>query len=364
MLQRDVEGANHGDDLEVSVERNLDRIFEEVGGCGLFQAFAYIAISFGMSATSWFIYELGYYTQPPTSYVCTYTEASLASSDICTVENICSGDPRIESWQADPDSPDTLDNWQQKLDLTCVAEWEIGMIGAAFGVGWCVTLLWLPSFADKNGRKHIYWFAMLLDFFLYTGLLVTDNLGVLILLMSLFGMLSSIRIQVGFVYLMEIVPRSFQSHTTSVWSVQEALIYALSTIYFWKISKDWFWFCLVGYVWNLISIVFLVWVPESPRYLVSVGKLEDARKALAEIAKWNRKELNWDRYRLTSEKMAVKNCKHREVLEITDLSVELTEAGVRPWIENKVGSNLTQRITQVRRVKTTSALENGNYSLN
>ena len=128
-------------------------------------------------------------------------------------------------------------------------DWKVGMIGASLGFGWCVTLLWMPSIADKKGRKWIYWFAMLGDLLLYTGLLITDHISVMIAIYFLFGMLSSIRIQVGFVYLMEVMPTSGQSLANSVWSVQETLIYTVAIVYFWKISKEWFWYCLIGYAW-------------------------------------------------------------------------------------------------------------------
>ena len=76
--------------------------------------------------------------------------------------------------------------------------------------------------------------------------------------------------------------------------MQEALIYVCATIYFWQISKHWFWLVLIGYIWNVLSIVLLVWLPESPRYLVSRGRLDEARDAFAKIAWWNKCELKWD----------------------------------------------------------------------
>ena len=48
---------------------------------------------------------------------------------------------------------------------------------------------------------------------------------------------------------MEVMPTSGQSLANSVWSVQETLIYTVAIVYFWKISKEWFWYCLIGYAW-------------------------------------------------------------------------------------------------------------------
>ena len=186
-----------------------------------------------MSSPSWFIYEIGYLTQAPDAYVCTYTDGVTPSTDICTQANICDGDSRIATWEADPDSEKTLYNWQQKLDLTCVDDWKIGMIGASLFIGWCVTLLWLPALADKKGRKNIFWLGMTIDLLLYTGLMITDSLAVMITLYFTFGMMCSIRINVGYIYLMECLPKKAQTPVTSGWNVQEAMIYVIGTLYFW-----------------------------------------------------------------------------------------------------------------------------------
>ena len=151
------------------------------------------------------------------------------------------------------------------------------MIGASLFIGWCMTLLWLPAMADQRGRRKLFWIGMIGDLLLYSGLLVTDSLIVMIILYLCFGMLCSVRIQVGYVYLTEMMPKKAQTHVTSGWNVQEGMIYVIGTLYFWKVSKHWFWYCLIGYIWNIISVVLLVWMPESPRYLVSVGRLDEAR---------------------------------------------------------------------------------------
>ena len=96
MLQ-DQSEPNHGEQESYNSDHQVDALFEQAGGCGLFQVIAFVAISFGMSATSWFVYEIGYFIQKPTSYVCTYT-TDTPDPNICNVENICSGNPEIKSW--------------------------------------------------------------------------------------------------------------------------------------------------------------------------------------------------------------------------------------------------------------------------
>ena len=44
----------------------------------------------------------------------------------------------------------------------------------------------------------------------------------------------------------------------------------------------------------------MIWVPESPRYLVSSGKLEQAKTAFETIAAWNKRDLVWNPARFTT----------------------------------------------------------------
>lgn len=91
-------------------------------------------------------------------------------------------------------------------------------------------------------------FATNLGAVLYTLLMVTESLDVTIALSFCFGALNSIRINIGFVYLTELMPKSHHASVTSFWSFVEGSIYVLATIYFWQISNSWLYFVSVGYV--------------------------------------------------------------------------------------------------------------------
>ena len=74
---------------------------------------------------------------------------------------------------------------------------------------------------------------MVVQIFLYIGLLITRHLSVMIALWFTFGLFTSIRSTIGYVYLMELLPKKAQTPVTSIWNVQEGMIYVFAVIYFW-----------------------------------------------------------------------------------------------------------------------------------
>ena len=74
---------------------------------------------------------------------------------------------------------------------------------------------------------------MVIQLSLYAGLFITKHLSVMISLWFLFGFLSSVRMQIGYIYLMELMPKKAQTPVTSIWNIQEGMIYVMAVIYFW-----------------------------------------------------------------------------------------------------------------------------------
>ena len=54
------------------LEDKIDKLYKDSGGFGKFQLFAMIALILGTDAHDLWFQELGYFTQAPDSYVCTY----------------------------------------------------------------------------------------------------------------------------------------------------------------------------------------------------------------------------------------------------------------------------------------------------
>lgn len=262
---------------------------------GKFQVLVYAAIGFGINSTGFWFYILGFLYQEP-AYKCTVTPDHASYIDqVCTRQNICAGDNRIISWEVDEDSDRSLDNWRQKLDIDmCKDTWKPSLIASAFFIGWCITLLWLPRFADVYGRKRLFAVAMAVQSFFYTVMMVTGSLNVTIMCSLFMGMLSSIRVNVGYVYMMELTPKSWHTSVSSFWNIVEGLIYVLASLYFWKINKYWLYFVAIGYCLQIYSAVMSWTLPESPRFLIETENLDRAKQSLEQIAKVNRRELVWE----------------------------------------------------------------------
>ena len=95
------------------------------------------------------------------------------------------------SHEIDWSDPLSLHNWIEKLDLTCAPGWKLGLISSAYFFGWCLTLLWFPVLADKYGRRTIMIGGAILDLAMYTGIMITSNVDVMITLCFLEGLFAS-----------------------------------------------------------------------------------------------------------------------------------------------------------------------------
>ena len=111
-----------------------------------------------------------------------------------------------------------------------------------------------------------------------------------------FGMLAVSRITIGITYLVELFPKKHQSSVVSLLFTESSLIYIMCCLYFWKLGKDWFNFIAIGYALSIVTLILSFFIPESPRALFTLGRIEEGKKALDFIAKVNRKPaFDWDK---------------------------------------------------------------------
>ena len=106
-------------------------------------------------------------------------------------------------WEAET----SLHNWYESLDLACRSKSEVGLIGSILFVGWTLAAFVFPRLADIHGRRLIFTGSMLIQTLSFLGLYFSRNIYVTYVFMFFLGTASVGRCSVGYLYLMEILPK-------------------------------------------------------------------------------------------------------------------------------------------------------------
>lgn len=216
-------------------------------------------------------------------YLCTDDVTKLEY--ICTPLEFCGTDI---VHRVDYEYYASLHNWVDTLDLECTPKAQIGLIGSIFFAGWAFAATFVPRLSDLYGRRVVFMISMTFHFLVYSGIILSHNFTLTIVLMFLLGMASVGRATIGYLYLIDMTPVKQQTMTgTSLLAVNTTCA-VFACLYFHYISKQWQWFYLVGVAFNLVSVVATYFLPESPKYLHSQGKWSELRVSMNVIAKVNR----------------------------------------------------------------------------
>ena len=86
-------------------------------------------------------------------------------------------------------------------------------------LGWVSTLPWVPRLADKYGRKKIYHLGMFLDLLILVAMFFNTNLNAMIGLGFIFGMVCTLRVNIGYVYMSEMMPKKYQTFCGTLYNI-------------------------------------------------------------------------------------------------------------------------------------------------
>jgi len=227
------------------LDENLDKLYERLGGFGRYQLFLSITYVFLNKSIMIMVLVLSFLTKVPREYYCTY-EGSEETS-ICKPADFCQDDT-VTSFEPNMDLPDSYNNWILKFDLTCASKMKIGMIAASPFVGWVTTLLFIPRLADVYGRYKMMFAGNLVTWSAFSLLIFTDSYHLLITGLFIMGMMSTIRVQVGVLYLYECLTRANYHKIYTIVAILEGVFGVMGALYFKYVSKDWFYILMCGFI--------------------------------------------------------------------------------------------------------------------
>lgn len=155
-------------------------------------------------------------------------------------------------------------------------------------VGWSTTILFVPLFADKVGRKWIFFFSVLLTGGALTGMYLSNSVIFTIALMFVAGACNSGRVMVGFVFASEFFMPKWQVIFGTAFNFIDCSTGLLITLYFDFINKHYIYITMIGYVMTCISIVLcLAWIVESPLWQLKMGKVDEGLHTIRRMMKIN-----------------------------------------------------------------------------
>jgi len=273
---------------EEQLDKGVDAIFNETGGFGRFQWLLSVTYWLNNKSVMLLILALAYLQKVPKEYFCVYEGEMEPVS--CKPADFCNN-PSVTSFEPNMALEDSYDNWVMRFDLHCAPKSKIGFISSSFFMGWAFTLVWVPRVSDLFGRQKVLIAGTVVNFMAFTVLLTTTSYSLLILCMTTFGMMSTVRVQVGVNYMYESVKRAHYTNLYMLIAMGEGICGIAATLYFMFISKSYFGLLFMGYIWNTCAMIAAFFYPESPRYLVKSGQIDHAGQVFNQVAKVNQTEL-------------------------------------------------------------------------
>mmetsp|Transcript_29041 Transcript_29041/g.21607 ORF Transcript_29041/g.21607 Transcript_29041/m.21607 type:complete len:210 (+) Transcript_29041:194-823(+) len=167
------------------------------------------------------------------------------------------------------------------MDLYCLSEFQIGLIGSMFLVGTFVASFFLPRLGDIYGRKVIFLFGLSLYIAVTIGFIFCTNVYLLYALLFIGGISETGAYYLAYVYCVEFIPVKFQNLAGLGIFLIMAFLKIFDATYFWKISKEWVNMAYMAMGACVVAIVMcFIFLSDSPPFYYSNKKFDLARKTL------------------------------------------------------------------------------------
>ena len=171
-----------------------------------------------------------------------------------------------------------FENWvsPDKLNLLCVSDAVIGLIGSLYFVGFGISSLIVPSWSDKIGRKVPYMCSLLLQLFAYIAIFFSKDIYLTVVCYFIVGLCAGGRVAVGTTYLAELVPEEYENLVCTIINCGDSTIMIWQSIYYYFVP-NWLYLHAYGVIAQVVMLVAVCVIPESPKFLYSHKKFNLAR---------------------------------------------------------------------------------------
>lgn len=163
------------------------------------------------------------------------------------------------------------------------AWWE-GFLTGSLALGCIVDCLIAGKLSDQYGRKSGLFCAALLFAISSFGMGIAPDLEIFVLMRFLSGIGVGMASMLSPMYIAEISPAHVRGRNVAINQLTIVIGILITNLVNYKLSSlgedSWRWMFGLGVVPSLFFLIGIVWLPESPRWLIAKGRLEEARAVL------------------------------------------------------------------------------------
>ncbi len=162
------------------------------------------------------------------------------------------------------------------------------MLGALAFLGAALSCFFAPALGDKYGRYIVWFTTITCQLPLYVMANVTSHVGVVYVACFYLGMGLIGRFACGFVMVTETLPKKHQAFAGTAMMIGDVVATLYISFFLRYISSEASIILWIGFALNILGCIMAYWLVESPAWLVSVNRKEEAIEKLNYIAKFNR----------------------------------------------------------------------------
>ncbi|XP_029452552.1 solute carrier family 22 member 2 [Rhinatrema bivittatum] len=180
-----------------------------------------------------------------------------------------------------------------EFNLVCADAWKLDLFQSCVNLGFFMGSLFMGYVADRFGRKPCLLVTILINAVFGILMAFAPNYTWAVIFRFLQGVVSKGCWLTGYILIAEFVGLI---HRKTVGIVYQAA-FTVGLLVFSAVGygiQDWRWLQFVVTVPNFFFLLYYWCVPESPRWLISQNRIEEAKDIIKKIAKKNRKKLPVD----------------------------------------------------------------------
>lgn len=168
-----------------------------------------------------------------------------------------------------------------------LSAWWEGFLTGSLALGCIVGTLIAGNIADRLGRRPGLMFAAIIFAFSSLGMAFADTLSVFVAFRFMAGIGVGMASMLSPLYIAEISPATVRGRNVAINQLTIVIGILVTNIINYNLADNgpdaWRWMFGLGAIPAILFLVGLIWLPESPRYLVKAGKLEKAQSVLNKI---------------------------------------------------------------------------------